>query len=148
MTHAERELAVDHACREAGLSVTETEALHYLLVEGWSPAQIHFKLRRDTRLRGATFREMLIQAVYAAAPHLPEFWRPSRDFPRHLLECVENRCHVDDRPPGVCGVASAKESQRFQGAPLIAADDARLRQDVVSAARLWSHSQVSAASAA
>lgn len=138
-------------CREAGLSPAEGE-LVLLHLQGFNLQQIrrYFKGRfvpqaQDPNGRGRSvdarrtskLGECLEIALACLAVRVPEWNSAAREFERSLLQCVANRSDYDDRPADLRGVEPDRSSDRFQGARMVGHGDARIRQDLPSAARLW-----------
>lgn len=123
-------------CQQAGVTGTEAEIVLYHLLDDLSARQIRKKLR----LKRVSETQATLHANLRKLTALPDFWEAAREFPRHLLFCLENGTVYDDREPGVRGVTPADAGTRCQGAAMISADHPSLRQDLPSAARLWAQS--------
>jgi hypothetical protein len=138
---AELEAEVAAACREAGLTPRAIEVMLYWLIDGLPLREIRLKLHLK---RTAEVRTELGQAL-AKLAKLPGFWSEARAFPHRLVFCAHDRRTYDERPPGMRGVEPDRASDRLHTGLMVPADDRRLRQDVVSAARLWVNGKRSAA---
>lgn len=135
---ADFESCLSQYCREAGLSAQQTEIVELYLVLEMPPAQIRLKVRAK---RVSEVQSELNIALRRVAAVAPEFWEPAQAFPRHLMSAISNRADHEERPDGLRGVTPDASTKRFQGAPMISADDRRLRQDITSAGRLWANAQ-------
>jgi hypothetical protein len=122
---------VDAALARAGLTPLQREVVLYRL-EDMTEGQISVKLHKPLKVVRCSLSQARakIEALLAAAE------AEAREFPRRLLFCVRDRRTYDERPEGVRGVTPDRSSQRFQGAPQVTEDDARLEQDLPSALKM------------
>jgi hypothetical protein len=119
------------ACRKAGLNDVQTEIV-LCRVEGqdWQDVAQSLKITRKALAAHRDKIEDRLRPVLEAAE------RAAGRFMRDLIFAVLDRRTYDERPPGVCGVVPDRSSDRFQGAPIVSADDTRIGQRLGAALRL------------
>lgn len=118
-------------CQRAGLNGVQREIVR-CRVEGedWNEIRTGLKLTgKALAAHRERIRERLTPALNAAN-------RAASRFLRHLIFCVLDQRTYDERPPGVSGVTADRSSDRFQGAPMLTANDVRLGQGLAAAIRL------------
>jgi len=127
-----------HYAAEARLTPEQLRAAE-LWIAGNSYDRIGALLGRNRRevywlLRGAT---------EALAKVAPDFWKPGRDFPRHLVRAVANK--ADHRDGNLTGVAPAYDVRdKLPKAEVFTADREEIRQSKEWCLRHWARELVGA----
>lgn len=139
---------LEKLCTDAGLTPFHTR-ITLAHARGHAPHRIARELLEDRdgeqrkhrarRLRRLVFdvRAGLEDAAAMLGRFYPELFAAGRDFAHQLVECVRNKGSHDDRPPGVSGVAPAREAKPVRAGRVVSGDDPRLRQTPVECLRLW-----------
>ncbi len=101
-------------------------------------AQIELERAEDalTALR-ASANNTLMQACKKFAHLEPDVWKAQRRFPRELVMCYHNRSGADLPPEGLVEITPAQDHTRLASAPMVQANDQRLRQDVLNAVQFY-----------